>query len=99
MYVAHKGLSIQETGYLDWAIFQKTSHNCLDLYYVQSFSQCLLLVFLVLSTLFGMGGDTFIPLSFLDWILSAKFISKISKLFLEVKIDINRVDLTPCQAH
>ena len=29
-------------------------------------------------TLFGMGGDTFIPLSYLDQILSAEFFSKIS---------------------
>ena len=32
-------------------------------------------------TLFGMGWDTFIPLSFFDQILSAIFFSKISKLF------------------
>ena len=32
-------------------------------------------------TLFGMGGDTFIPLSFWDQILSADFFSKISKPF------------------
>ena len=48
-----------------------------------------------LLTLIDMRGDTFISLSFLDQILSGKFLSKI----LEVKIDINRVNLTPCQAH
>ena len=32
-------------------------------------------------TLFGMGGDIFIPLSLLDQIFSADFFSKISKLF------------------
>ena len=42
-------------------------------------------------------GDTFISLSFLDQILSAEFLSKVSKL-LEVKIDINQVNLTPCLA-
>ena len=41
-------------------------------------------------TLFGMRADTFIFLSFLDQILSADF-----KSFLEVKIDINGVNLTP----
>ena len=32
-------------------------------------------------TLIGMRGDTFISLSFLDQILPAEFLSKISKLF------------------
>ena len=32
-------------------------------------------------TLFGTGGDTFIPLTFLDHILSTDFFSKNSKLF------------------
>ena len=32
-------------------------------------------------TLIGMRGDTFISLSFLDQILSADFLSKLSKLF------------------
>ena len=50
-----------------------------------------------LLTLIGMRGDTFISLSYLDQIFSADFLSKLSKL--EVKIDINGVDLTPCQAH
>ena len=39
----------------------------------------------------GRGGDIFIPLSLLDHILSADFLSKISKTFLEVKIYINWV--------
>ena len=47
-------------------------------------------------TLFGTGGDTFIPLFLLDQILSADFFFK---LFLEVKIDIDRVIMTLCQAH
>jgi hypothetical protein len=34
-----------------------------------------------LLTLIGMMGDTFISLSFLDQILSADFLSKLSKLF------------------
>ena len=46
-------------------------------------------------TLIGMRGDTFISLSYLDQIFSAKFLSKISKPFSEVKIDINWVDLPP----
>ena len=45
------------------------------------------------------GGDTFIPLSLLDQILSADFFSKRFQIFLEVKIYINRVILTPWQAH
>ena len=49
-------------------------------------------------TLIGMTEGTFHPLSFLDQILSAEFLSKNSKL-LEVKIDINSVNLTLCQAH
>ena len=32
------------------------------------------------------GGGNFIPLSFLDWTLSAKFLSKISKLFRKWKL-------------
>ena len=48
-----------------------------------------------LLTLIDMRGYTLISLSFLDQILSGKFLSKI----WEVKIDINRVNLTPCQAH
>ena len=43
-------------------------------------------------TLIGMRGDTFISLSFLNQILSADFLSKLSK-HLEVKIEINRVIL------
>ena len=51
-------------------------------------------------TLIGMRGDTFISLSslsvsdFVTWI----FI-KIFQTFLEVKIEINRVNLTPFWAH
>ena len=48
-------------------------------------------------TLIGMREGTFHPLSFLDQILPAEFLSKISKP--EVKIDTNWVNLTPCQAH
>ena len=50
-----------------------------------------------LLTLIDMRGDTFISLSVLDQILSAEFLSKIFQSYLEVKIDINRVNLTPCQ--
>ena len=49
--------------------------------------------------LIGMRGDTFISSSFLDQILTAEFLPKISKKILEVKIDINWVNFTPCQAH
>ena len=45
-------------------------------------------------TLIGMREGTFNPLSFLDQKLSAEFLS-----FLEVKIDINQVILTPCPAY
>ena len=48
--------------------------------------------------LIGMGSDTFISLPFWGQILSAGFLSKIFKLFWGVKIDINWVNLTPCQA-
>ena len=44
-------------------------------------------------------GDIFIPLFLLDQILSADFFSKNFQTFLEVKIYINRVILTPCPAH
>ena len=40
------------------------------------------------------GGDNFISLSFLDQILSPDFLSNF-QTFFEVKIDINRVNLTP----
>lgn len=50
-------------------------------------------------TLIGMRKGTFHPLSFLDQNLSAEFLSKNSKLFLDMKIYINRVILTLCQAH
>ena len=43
-----------------------------------------------LLTLIDMRGGNFISLSFLDQILSK---------ILVVKIAINRVNLTPCQAH
>ena len=49
-------------------------------------------------TLIGIRGATFISLSFLDQILSADFLSKLSKLF-KVKFDINRVILTPYPAY
>ena len=41
----------------------------------------LLTCLLSLLTLIGMREGTFIPLCFLDWILSAEFLSKLSKLF------------------
>ena len=60
------------------------------------------LLALLLLTLIGMicmkQGTSPPPLSFLDRILSAEFLSKNFQTFLEVKIDINRVNLTPCQA-
>ena len=40
-----------------------------------------LCVKLKIVTLIGMRGDTFISLTFFDQILSAEFLSKISKLF------------------
>ena len=49
-------------------------------------------------TLIGIRGATFISLSFLDQILLADFLSKLSKLF-KVKFDINRVILTPYPAY
>ena len=49
-------------------------------------------------TLIGMRGDTFISLSFLDQILSVEFFIKNFQPILEVKIDINWINLTPCQA-
>ena len=50
-------------------------------------------------TLIGMRQGTFTPLvilglDFVSWICIKNF-----QTFLEVKIDINRVNLTPCQAH
>ena len=51
---------------------------------------------LLFLALFGTGGDTFIPLSFLDQICQLIFFSK---TVLEVKIDIYRVILTPFSAH
>ena len=52
-------------------------------------------------TLFGTGReeDIFISLFLLDQILSADFFFKIFQTFLEVKIYINWVILTPCPAH
>ena len=50
-------------------------------------------------TLIGLREGTVHPLSFLDQDVSADFLSKISPKKLEVKIDINRVILTLCQAH
>jgi hypothetical protein len=49
-------------------------------------------------TLSGTGQGIFIPLSLLDQIFSAEFFSKILTL-LKVKIEINRVILTPYPAH
>ena len=43
-----------------------------------------------------MREGTFIPLSFLDQILSAEFFIKNVQTSSEVKIDINQVNLTPC---
>ena len=59
--------------------------------------QCELCLEVVL-TLSDTGLDIFILLNLLDQILSADF-SFNFQTFLEVKIDINRVILTPCQAH
>ena len=47
-----------------------------------------------LLTLIAMRGDTFHSLSFLDQILSAEFLPKISKKISEVEIVINPVNLT-----
>ena len=41
---------------------------------------------IAMLTLIGMRQGTFTPLSFLDWILSAEFLSKISKLFWRWKL-------------
>ena len=41
-------------------------------------------------TLIGMRGDTFISLSFLDQILSADFLSKLSKLFEGENLQLQR---------
>ena len=49
-------------------------------------------------TLIGMKGNTFISLSVLDQILFAVFYENFPTFF-EVKININRVNLTPCHAH
>ena len=49
--------------------------------------------------LFNTEGDTFIPIFFLDRILSADFFFKNSQTFLEVKIDINRVIFTIYPVH
>ena len=49
-------------------------------------------------TLIGMREGTFHPLSFLDQIFVIWFFIKTFQTFLEVKIDINRVNLIPCQA-
>ena len=50
-------------------------------------------------TLSGTRKGIFTPLSLLDQILSADFFFKNSQTLLEVKIEINPVILTPCQAH
>ena len=50
-------------------------------------------------TLISMRQGTFHPLSSLDQILPAEFFIKDFQTFLELRIDINRVNLTPCQAH
>ena len=52
-----------------------------------------------LLTLIAMRGDTFHSLSFLDQILSAEFVSKISKKNSEVEMVIDPVKVTPCQTH
>ena len=46
-----------------------------------------------------MRGETFISLSILNQILSAEFFIEIFLTFLTMNIDINWVNLTPCQAH
>ena len=43
-------------------------------------------------TLIGMSEGTFHPLSFLEKIFSAEFFIKNFQTFLEVKIDINRIN-------
>ena len=79
-YIPWKKENVKVTGILvTWLKFQTT----------------LILKCYFYLTLIGMRGGTFISLSFLDQILSADFLSKLSKLF-EVKIDINRVILTLC---
>ena len=50
-------------------------------------------------TLIGMWEGTFHHLSFLDQIFSAEFLSKKFRVFFELKIDINRANLTPCQTY
>ena len=46
-------------------------------------------------TLIGMRGDIFISLSFLIRFYQLNF----DQTFLEVKIDIIQINLTPCEAH
>jgi hypothetical protein len=57
------------------------------------------LIHLFASTLIGMRGNNFISLFVLEHILRADFLSKNFQTFLEMKIDINWVSLTTCQAH
>ena len=49
-------------------------------------------------TQIGMRQGTFHPLSFLEQIFGSWIFIKSFKTFFEVKIDINRVNLPPCQA-
>ena len=50
-------------------------------------------------TLSGTGQGIFTHLNLLDQILKADFLFKIFQTSLEVKIEINRVILTPCPSH
>ena len=50
-------------------------------------------------TLIGMRQGTFHPLSFLDQDVSTDFLSQILNKKLEVRIEINQIVLTLCQAH
>ena len=50
-------------------------------------------------TLIGMRQGTFTPLVISGWDFVSWICIKNFQTFLEVKIDINRVNLTPCQAY
>ena len=93
-------LAGQKWRWHDWQYLLLKFVNLMDDSFWQIFCSIFLMIFLTIFgqlfglwtlfkavlTLIGMRGDTFISLSFLDQILSAEFLSKISKLFWRWKL-------------
>ena len=94
-----KGREREAFGPVLLILLRQNSH-CAQLYFFLRYSSCLeLQVDYLLLTLIGMRQGGFTPLIILGLIFGSWIFIKNYQTFLEVKIEINWDNLTPCQAH